>query len=281
MNGVKDNQGLGITNGDEENLLLAGAEANQPANSTNSFPVTDKNLVRANIESFSDKYWIKRVGGSCCERQNTYAIYKGCCPNEEQQIMTCASTTYCERCRDEIDSSVDELEIRSGEVIEATLLCQQRETEEIGQVCMYDRSDITIELDDHFCHLRFYPSTKILVIPVIAYAVLVVGFVVLILLLGTKTALIILLAIFCVLILVMIYLYLRPLCAENHILKSPYSEITDIDNNDLYATVYTLRGLCCGDGKEVEIVCYKELTRPQLLGFISMAILSLRAQKKK
>jgi len=258
----------------------------QPIDASDSYPKIYGVPVNTDVEDPNAKYWIECVQGESCGDKGLYNIHKGLYPNSEKKIMTCSKETVNGLCTtgDELvfkRKGITQAELRYVRMQLLTGRCTyslRNQQGELGLVYVYNDDNDKIDYYPFFQLVRIDSRLSTSIITLIFLCLLGVGLYLAVT--YGQIAMIISAIVLLLLFILCCYSCLSPSCQEDGVNRLHTSDVKDITNHQLVAKVYSLRGTCGSHSNDIEIICRRAVTTAQLMGLISLAILSASKRKR-
>ena len=267
-------------------ILTPEDRAGQPISTSYDHYAAYRTPINTDIDDHNSKYWIELAQEKPCGNGKLFNLYKGPFPNKEERIMTLSTETANNSCpagdewvsgREEINHAELRYE-RYQESEDCDRYSLRSQQEKLGLIDLYYRK---IDYHPFFqlvlvsCYLRAFMVIIFFSINIVSAAVSVC-----ILAIGHEErsdVVIIVMSIisFAALFIQFCYFCIYPCYRKDAVSRLHISNLEDITTRELVAKVYNLRGICLTHRNDLEIICHRELSIPQLMGLFSLAILSL------
>jgi len=259
----------------------------QPLNALDGYSMEQGTFVSNDMDDPNPKYWIECVQEESCGGQGLYRIHKGLYPNPVETIMTCSKGTVHDSC-----TTGDELVFNCKGITQAELRYirgqQSRDRwgyslrdqqGELGLVYVYDDNNDKIEYYPFFQLHRISSRSSSSPVVIISLILLVLG---IYLASSYEEAGVIISIIFFLIVLILCCCScFSASCGEDGVSRSRMSNVIDMTTHQLVADVYGLAGTCGNHSNDIEIVCHRAVSKAQLMGLISLAILSESKRKRE
>jgi len=267
-------------------ILTPEDRAGQPISTSYDHYAAYRTPINTDIDDNNSKYWIKLAQEKCCGRGRLYNLYKGPFPNKEEKIMT-LSTGTANNSSPAGDESVSGRE----EINHAELHYKgYKKSEDRDRYSLRSQQKKLGLIHLYYGKINYHPFFQLVLVSSHHTALTVIFMLVinLVLAAGLVYALasdpearsdVVLIVFSIILVGVFVIQFccfcLRPCYRKDAVSRLHTSNLEDITTGELVAKVYNLRGICLTHGNDLEIICHRELSIPQLMGLFSLAILSL------
>jgi len=263
-------------------ILTPEDRTQQPIDTSDDYSKAYRSPISTDIDGPNSKYWIEFVEKKAHGGEELYNAYKGSFSNKRERIMTLSLGTAATLCTAR-DKEIPHLELcYTGYTGKYNIKNQE---EELGKV---DVSYGWIRYDPLFeviltssCFLRSYIIMGFLIFNGIFAGISILVSLGIILITFNHefqyTEVPIKISVVSTSLAFILYWWycFCPCCKKNAVKRFYRIDVEDKKTRKLVAQIHNLRGVCFSHEKDLEITCYRKLTMPQLMGLLSLGVLSL------
>jgi len=258
----------------------------KPLNALDGYSMVQGTFVNSDMDCPNPKYWIERIQSESCQNHSLYNIRRSPCPNPGEIIMTCSKETVHDSC-----SSGDKLVFKRKGITRGELhyivgkksmdhwsYSLRDQQGELGLIYGYNDNSGRMDYHPFFQLSRINNRSFALLITILGLLLLVLG----IYLASSYEEMRVTMSIifFLIILIFCCYSCFSPSCQEDGVKRLHISNVLDITTRQLVAKVYSLAGTCGNFSNDMEIICHRTVTTAQLMGLISLAMLSTSNKKR-
>jgi len=263
-------------------ILAPEDRRQQPIDTSDGYSKVYGSSISTDTDGPNSKYWIEFAGRRPYTGEKLYNAYKGSFPDKTERIMD-LSLGAIDNLSSAIDKEIPHVELcYKGAGGKYSIRTQQ---EELGKV---DLSYGRIDYDPFFelilisyCFCGTYVLMSFLIFNAIFAGISILVSLAIILVTSNYEFEYVMVPVTIsivstVLTLILYYCFcFSPRYKENGVKRLHRVNVNDKKTRKVVAEVYNLRGSCFSHDKDLEILCHRTLTMPELMGLFSLAVLSL------